>query len=95
MLKMDADRLKKNPPKLADGEVMPTRPSYWLIWVYGENGKPYHNRGVWDKVLTPVEASIKAYGIVPTENMRFYNLGTTVAGARKRIIKISKDWPQD
>jgi hypothetical protein len=88
MLKMEADYLKLNPPRLGKGEVMPIKPSYWLIWVLDDTGKPYNSRCCWDKVMTPVEASQKAYGIVPTVRMRFFNLGPRLDGARKRLRQI-------
>lgn len=80
---------------LATGETLPARPAYWLIWILNEKGKPYHSRGAWDKCMTPAEASKQAYGMTPTENMRFYNLGTNLVEARKRLRQIERTWPKE
>jgi hypothetical protein len=93
MLKYEADMLRKHPPQLAPGEVKPDRPVYWLIWVLdAETRKPYHSRACWDKVLTPVEACQKAYGMVPSQNMLFFNLTHRVVEARKRLRVIAQKW---
>lgn len=96
MLKIDIARsLKRHPPQLAQGEVMPKVPSYWLIWVLEETSrKPYHSRACWDKVMTPAEASQKAYGIEPGPNMLFYNLSPRLADARKHLRRIGALWEQ-
>ena len=96
LLRIDAERLKRNPPKLYDGETMPNRSVYWLIWVMDEKtGKPYHSRVTNDKQLTPIEAAFQCYGIPPTEAMRFFNLTHTVTGMRKRLREVAKLWPRD
>jgi hypothetical protein len=96
MMRWEAEALRRNPPRLAKGETMPDRPVYWLIWVLDDKtGKPYASRCCWDKVATPLEASQKAYGMVPSVNMRFYNLGhrlTGPTGARRRLTQIGQTW---
>lgn len=78
---------------LAKGEDMPERPSYWMIWLLDEETKkPSYSRGCWDKVMTPREASNKAFGMGPSPNMRFFNLGTTIVGARKRNKELYELW---
>lgn len=93
MNRLEAEALARDPPKLWAGETLPERPVYWLIWVLDDpTEKPYHSRGCWDKVKTPLEASQKAYGIVPTKNMRFFNLSSNLTHARKRVREIAKIW---
>lgn len=92
LMKFEAEGLKRNPPKLYPGERMPGRPSYWLIWIVDDKERPMTSRACWDKVLTPVEASIRAYDISPTPAMRFFCLGSTVVDARRRLTQIGNLW---
>ncbi len=94
MLKYEADELRRNPPKLADGETMPERPDFWLIWILDEKTrKPWDSRCCWDKVLTPVEACERAYGMVPTQNMLFFPLGHRIVDARKALSRAQETGP--
>ena len=80
-------------PKLAPGHELPNKPVYWFIWVLEEESrKQYHSRGFSEKHLTPKEASLYYYGIPPTENMVFWNMGTTIAGGRKMMRQIQQEW---
>lgn len=93
MAKVDTIRLGYQPPILAEGEVLPTRPAYWLIWVLEDvSQRPYHSRMTDDKLLTPFEAARQCYGIPPTRNMRFFNLSSSIVRARKRLKEINIKW---
>jgi len=85
-------------PKLAEGHSLPTKPVYWLIWMYGdmkEGGyRPYHSRLTRKKVLTPREAAWDCYGIDPTENMVFFNLTSRVTDMRRMMVEIRKLWAE-
>jgi hypothetical protein len=94
MMKWEADALRKHPPRLAEGETMPERPNYWLIWVLDEKThKPYASRCCWDKVLSPVEACQKACGMIPSANMLFFPLGHRITDARKALRRAQEAWP--
>lgn len=92
-MRYEADRLKQHPPKLAPGETLPTKPVYWLIWLFDEKTNvPVHSRMTNDKLLTPTEAAIQCYDIAPTERMLFWNLTSRVTECRKRLRELSKKW---
>ena len=80
-------RLAMNPtPRLAEGHALPTRPVNWAIQVRdADTGKVTTTRCSWNKTPSPRKASMDAFGMPPTANMTFFNLGTTLAGARKLL----------
>jgi hypothetical protein len=80
-------RYNPNPtPRLAEGHTLPTRPVHWAIQIRdADTGKLLGTRGAWDKTKSPQAASHQAFGMGATANMTFFNLGTTLAGARKML----------
>jgi hypothetical protein len=94
LMRYESEQLSRHPPRLAKGEALPTRPVYWMIWILDEKTKkPYHSRGCWDKVLTPLEAYQNAYGSgIPSENTLFFNLSGRLTDARKKVQRLAKLW---
>lgn len=73
-------------PILAPGHHRPLKPVYWAIQYRDpETKKLVATRGCWSKTLSPRAAMHQCFGMAPTPNFTFYNLGTTLAGARKML----------
>jgi hypothetical protein len=79
-------RILRPTPRLAKGHSLPDRPVYWAIQLHdADTGKVTTTRCAWNRTRDPRKASDDAFGIPPTGNMTFFNLGTTLAGARKML----------
>jgi hypothetical protein len=70
-------------PKLAVGHSLPERPVYWAIQLRDDTGKAYATRCAWNRTKSPQDACREAFGMTATANMTFFNLGTSLASARK------------
>lgn len=87
--------LRRNGGILAEGETLPTKPVWWLIWVLdAETRKPYASRTTFDKHLTMRAAAQDCFGMPATVNMRFFVLGSNQADARKKSNLVQRKWAE-
>lgn len=74
-----------------EGERQPARPVYWAIqYTDPASGKLVSTRLSESKSTDPAAATRSAFGVTnASDSFTAYNLGTTIAGARKKIRELA------